>query len=50
MVEDGNDPDAIGKAIELAKSDKERPSLITVKTKIGHGCPAKIGTLFTEKV
>lgn len=43
MVEDGNDPDAIGKAIELAKSDKERPSLITVKTKIGHGCPAKEG-------
>lgn len=43
MVEDGNDPDAIGKAIELAKADKERPSLITVKTKIGHGCPAKEG-------
>ena len=43
MVEDGNDPDAIGRAIELAKADKERPSLITVKTKIGHGCPAKEG-------
>ena len=42
-VEDGNDTDAIGKAIELAKADKTRPSLITVKTKIGFGCPAKEG-------
>lgn len=36
-VEDGNDLDAIGKAIELAKQDKERPSLIIIKTKIGYG-------------
>ena len=43
MVEDGNDPEAIGRAIEMAKADKERPSLITVKTKIGFGCPAKEG-------
>ena len=28
---------AIGKAIELAKQDKERPSFITIKTKIGYG-------------
>ncbi len=43
MVEDGNNTEAIGKAIELAKADKTRPSLITVRTKIGHGCPAKEG-------
>lgn len=42
-VEDGNDTVAIGKAIEAAKADKTRPSLITVKTKIGFGCPAKEG-------
>ena len=43
MVEDGNDLDAIGKAIEEAKADTTRPSLITVKTQIGYGCPAKQG-------
>ena len=42
-VEDGNDLAAIGKAIEAAKADKERPSFITVKTQIGYGCPAKQG-------
>lgn len=39
VVEDGNDLKAIGKAIELAKADKERPSFITIKTKIGYGSP-----------
>lgn len=43
VVEDGNDIEAIGKAIEEAKADKTRPTMITVKTKIGHGCPAKEG-------
>ena len=42
-VEDGNDLDEIAKAIEEAKADTTRPSLITVKTKIGYGCPAKEG-------
>ena len=42
-VEDGNDSAAIGKAIEEAKANKEQPSLIIVKTKIGFGCPAKEG-------
>ncbi|NLZ81385.1 MAG: transketolase [Clostridiales bacterium] len=43
VVEDGNDLEAIGKAIEEAKADKTRPTLITVKTEIGYGCPAKQG-------
>ena len=42
-VEDGNDLEAIGKAIEEAKADKARPSLIKVNTLIGYGCPAKQG-------
>ena len=42
-VEDGNDLEEIGKAIEAAKADTERPSFITVKTQIGFGCPAKQG-------
>ncbi len=43
MVEDGNDIQAIGAAIDAAKADKTRPSFITVKTRIGYGCPAKEG-------
>ena len=43
-VEDGNDLEAIGAAIEEAKADTSRPSFITVKTQIGYGCPAKQGT------
>ena len=42
-VEDGNDLEAIGQAIEEAKADKARPSLIKVNTLIGYGCPAKQG-------
>ena len=42
-VADGNDIEAIGKAIEEAKADKERPSLIKVNTLIGYGCHAKQG-------
>ena len=42
-VEDGNDPDAILAAIEEAKADTTRPSMIEIKTKIGAGCPAKEG-------
>ena len=42
-VEDGTDLEAIGKAIEEAKADKERPSFIIVRTQIGYGCPAKQG-------
>ncbi len=42
-VSDGTDLEAIGKAIEEAKADKSRPSLIKVNTLIGYGCPAKQG-------
>lgn len=42
-VKDGNDLAAIGQAIEEAKADKTRPSLIKVNTIIGYGCPDKQG-------
>lgn len=42
-VEDGTDLKAIGKAIEEAKADTTRPTLIKVNTLIGFGCPAKQG-------
>lgn len=42
-VENGNDLNAIGEAIEQAKAEKTKPSFITVKTQIGYGCPAKQG-------
>ena len=39
-VEDGNDLDAIERAIRAAQAETERPSLISVKTVIGYGMPA----------
>ncbi len=42
-VEDGNDVDAIDKAIEAAKADP-RPSLILCRTIIGFGAPNRQGT------
>lgn len=42
-VEDGNDLNAIGAAIELAKSDTTKPSFIKINTVIGYGCPNKAG-------
>jgi len=42
-VPDGNDLNLIEEAIRLAKEDKERPSLIAVRTQIGFGSP-KQGT------
>ena len=36
-VEDGNNLEELGAAIESAKADKTRPSFITVKTHIGYG-------------
>ena len=42
-VNDGNDIEAIEKAIEEAKSETSKPSIIIVKNQIGFGCPAKQG-------
>lgn len=42
-VEDGNGIEAIEKAIEEAKSEISKPSIIIVKNQIGFGCPAKQG-------
>lgn len=42
-VEDGNDLNAIARAIEEAKAEKNKPSFITIKTLIGYGCPKKEG-------
>ncbi len=39
VVEDGNNLEEIGAAIDAAKADLSRPTMITVKTKIGHGSP-----------
>ena len=43
-VEDGNDLADIGKAIEEAKADKNRPSFIKINTVIGYGAGKKQGT------
>jgi transketolase len=40
-VEDGNNLEAMERAILEAKADKERPSLILVRTIIGYGSPHK---------
>lgn len=42
-VENGNDLEAIAEAIEAAREDLSRPTLIQVKTIIGYGCPQKEG-------
>lgn len=43
LVEDGNDTDQIAKALEEAKKDQSKPTLIEVKTIIGFGAPNKAG-------
>jgi transketolase len=43
-VEDGNDLNAIERAIRSAQRDKDRPSLILVCTHIGYGSPHKQDT------
>ncbi|WP_139891585.1 transketolase [Bacillus sp. D386] len=42
-VEDGNDLNEIAKALEEAKTDLDRPTMIEVKTVIGYGAPNKSG-------
>lgn len=40
-VEDGNDLEAIDRALRAARDDTKRPSLILVRTHIGYGSPHK---------
>lgn len=44
IVDDGNDLRALGSAIENARAERERPSLILVRTHIGYGSPHKQDT------
>lgn len=44
LVEDGNDIEAISKAIAEAKKSSDKPTLIEIKTKIGFGATGKEGT------
>jgi len=43
-VEDGNDIAAIGKAIQAAIDEKDRPSIVRIRTIIGYGSPHRQGT------
>jgi len=43
-VDDGNDVDAVDRALQAAKADTTQPSLIVVRTEIGFGAPHKEGT------
>lgn len=43
LVEDGNDLAAIAAAVEAAKAETSKPTLIEVKTVIGYGSPNKQG-------
>jgi transketolase len=45
---DGHDPDALLAAIQAARAEKSRPSLICCKTVIGFGAPNKQGTAATH--
>jgi transketolase len=44
LAADGHNPDQITAAIEAARADTQRPTLIRCKTVIGFGSPAKAGT------
>ncbi len=44
LVADGNDLNAISRAIRAARREQDRPSLITVKTHLGYGSPHKQDT------
>jgi transketolase len=43
-VEDGNNLEEISKALEDAKADLDRPTMIEVRTVIGYGSPNRAGT------
>lgn len=42
-VADANDLETLSEAIESAKAETTKPSIIIVKTQIGYGCPGKQG-------
>src|SRR5258708_35490032 len=44
LVPDGNDIEAVSKAIEEGKAEKNRPTLIDIRTVLGYGSPHKAGT------
>src|SRR5207253_10526130 len=44
QIEDGNDTEAIDRSIRAAQAEKDRPSLIGVRTVIGYGSPRKADT------
>jgi transketolase len=43
-IADVNDLNAIDRAIDLAKAEKDRPSMIVTRTHIGYGSPNKVDT------
>ncbi|MHB1132754.1 MAG: transketolase [Chloroflexota bacterium] len=43
QVADGNDVAAVAAALQAAQGERERPSLIAVRTRIGYGSPHKQG-------
>ncbi len=45
---DGHDPEAVAEAIEAARAETGRPSLIACRTVIGYGAPNKQGTAETH--
>ena len=49
LVKDGNDLDEIEAAIEAAKAETDKPTLIEVKTVIGYGAPKKEHLPFTAR-
>ncbi|HKJ72076.1 MAG TPA: transketolase [Gammaproteobacteria bacterium] len=44
MAIDGHNPDAVAKAVEQAKAEPSKPTLIACKTTIGYGSPNKAGS------
>lgn len=44
----GHDADAVAKALEAAKANRDQPTIICCKTHIGYGAPTKAGTAATH--
>ncbi|MBD3649362.1 MAG: transketolase [Pseudomonadales bacterium] len=45
---DGHDADAVARALQEAKEQTDRPTLVCWKTRIGYGAPTKAGTAATH--